>query len=89
MISVYFHISSQKNPKQTNNLQSPPKPQTWMPNHLKKLTLGRYGFDDCVGQFTSSRVPTYSTATQNKCTDIGTETKISGLKLKIKIQAKE
>lgn len=58
-----------------------------MPNSLKKLIQGRYGFDGCVGQLTSSRDLTYPTATQNKCADIGTETKISGLKLKIKIQA--
>lgn len=50
---------------------------------------GRYGFDDCVGQLTGSRDLSYPTAIQNKCTDIGMETTISGLKLKIKILAEE
>lgn len=52
----------------------------------KTLVHGRYEFDDYMEYLILSRDLSYSTAIQNKCRDIGMETKISGLKVKIKIQ---
>lgn len=77
----------QQNPPNTQiNKQTNPT-QTWMPNHLKNLFKEDMDLMTVWGSSLTVE-KTLLVQLQHKI-NVGTETKISGLKLKIKIQAEE